>query len=467
MKNHTFLCRLWLCAFISLLTYSVSAFADCTSPTGVSGAINYDDTTKTTSICDGANWKVQEVINYSGNGATLSVQVGNDFTTCTSAKTGRLRYDNVADTWNYCNGASWKAFTANANNNLYCWGVNTNGQVGDGTTTTKLIPTPVMGNTVWGKVNADIDACALTSGGNAYCWGLDTTERMGNGSTPGASRVPYAVSTAFTWKQIDTASGHTCAIKSDDTLYCWGSGGSGRLGTGNASNQSTPTAIDGSNTWIKITTGAMHTCGIRSNGAVYCWGEGANGRLGNGGTGDIFSPGTIVGGFTWIDIGAGTDFTCGIRNNGAAYCWGNNTLEGHLGTGVLGDSDTPALVAGGLTWTKLSVGYAHTCGITNTGAAYCWGAGANGRLGNGGTSNQLSPVAVSGGIEFSEISAGGKGTCGISTTGTAYCWGNGSTGGLGSGTTSSASSPVLVSSSQEWTTINMGDDMACGVVSPQ
>lgn len=456
-----------LCAFIILLAYSTSAFADCTSPTGVSGAINYDDTTKTTSVCDGTDWKVLEVINYSGNGATLSVQVGNDATSCTSAKTGRLKYDNVADTWNYCTGSNWKAFTSTTNNNLYCWGTNADGQVGDGTVTTKLIPTFVSGTSAWSRVNADVDACAIASDNKAYCWGLDTTERMGNGTTPGASRVPYPVSTAFTWKEIDTAPGFTCAIKSDDTAYCWGSGANGRLGTGNTSNQPTPTIVTGGYTWTKISTGSAHACGIRSNGAAYCWGTGGQGRLGNAASSDSSSPVLVSGGYTWIDISAGASHTCGVRNNGQGYCWGNNTVNYFLGNGALGDKDQPYAIGGALTLTKISAGTSHTCGITNTNEAYCWGSGANGRLGNGATSTQSTPVAVSGGIEFSEISAGNNITCGLSTTGTAYCWGDGTGGGLGSGTTSSASAPVLVASNLEWLTINAGLDMACGIAAPQ
>lgn len=467
VKNLSFFYSIYLCACIFILTYSVSAFADCTSPTGASGAINYDDTTKTTSICDGTNWKTLEVINYSGNGATISVQVGNDFSSCTSAKTGRLRYDSVADTWNYCNGSNWKSFTANADNNLYCWGTNTYGQVGDGTVTTKLIPTLVFSNIAWSKVNADADGCAINSSNNAYCWGLDTTERMGNGGTAGPSRTPYAVSTAFTWKEIDTAPGFTCAIKSDDTAYCWGSGSNGRLGTGNTSNQSSPTIVTGGYTWTKISTGSSHACGIRSNGAAYCWGDGGQGRLGNAASSDSSSPVLVSGGYTWIDISAGTSHTCGVRNDGQGFCWGNNTVNYFLGNGSLGDKDQPYPIGGSLTLTKISSGNAHTCAIDNAGAAYCWGNGANGRLGNGGTSTQSLPVSVNGGIEFSEISAGSDTTCGLSTTGTAYCWGDGSGGGLGSGATSSVSAPVLVASNMEWLTISAGQDLGCAIAAPQ
>lgn len=451
-------------AFILLSSY---AYAACTSPAGVAGSLNYDDSTKTRTICDGTNWKNVGEVDYSGSGARTNMQVGNDSGSCTSAKTGRLRYNSTSDLWEYCSGTTWKSLFGTGSANLYCWGANANGQLGDGTTSAKSIPTAVTGNYLWSTIKADIDTCAVSSNGLAYCWGADTNGRMGNGSSASGSAAPYPVQGGYSWQAIDNSITHGCGIRSDGSAYCWGSGANGRLGQGSTSSSEIPVAVSGGYTWTKITAGGTHSCGIRDNGSAYCWGMGNNGRLGTGNTADQNVPTIVSGsGWTWIDISAGDDFTCGIRSTGAAYCWGNNTLQGHLGDGTSADSTTPSLVTGGHLWSKLNVGHAHTCAIKNNGNLYCWGAGANGRLGNNATGNQQSPVSVSGAItNWTEIDAGDTTTCGIAN-GTAYCWGEGTSGALGNGGTSQSNVPATVSGGYTWLKIASGQNYGCGVVSP-
>jgi alpha-tubulin suppressor-like RCC1 family protein len=146
-----------------------------------------------------------------------------------------------------------------------------------------------------------------------------------------------------------------------------------------------------------------------------------------------------------------TDFACGLTPSGAAYCWGNNNY-GQLGTGTTITSASPVAVAGGLTFVALSVGFYQACGLTLSGAAYCWGDNSYGELGNGTTTGpqlcgqracSLTPSLVAGGLTFATVSAKGD-VCGVTTSGVAYCWGWNGEGELGDGTTTSSNVPIKV-----------------------
>ena len=127
---------------------------------------------------------------------------------------------------------------------------------------------------------------------------------------------------------------------------------------------------------------------------------------------------------------AGQFHTCGLTGTGAAYCWGQG---GALGDGTGQQRLTPVAVQGGFVFTALTAGWFHTCGLTSAGAAYCWGQNTDGRLGDGTTTYRLAPVAVQGGIVFAALTAGAYHTCGLTSAGAAYCWGNDSEGQLGDG----------------------------------
>src|SRR5690606_13848178 len=151
----------------------------------------------------------------------------------------------------------------------------------------------------------------------------------------------------------------------------------------------------------------------RSTGAAYCWGDGWFGRLGYGDTDDSLVPTPVAGGLTFTAITAGNAHTCGLTTDGAAYCWGNG-WDGQLGDGSNIDiSLVPTPVAGGLTFTAIAAGPDHTCGLSPAGAAYCWGHGGHGRLGTGDTAYHLVPEPVAGGFTFTDITAEADHTCGL------------------------------------------------------
>ena len=301
-----------------------------------------------------------------------------------------------------------------------------------------------------------IHSCASLTSGAAYCWGYNVEGELGNG-VPGSSHtVPVAVQQgALRLQVLSVGDYHTCSVTTASVAYCWGLNSFGRLGDSTTTNRSAPTAVQGGLLFNNVSAGGSHTCGVAGGGTAYCWGWNASGQLG---TGDMISrpvPTAVGGGFVFSTVSAGSQHTCGLTTGGAAYCWGRNA-EGQLGApaaqtcALLGASfpcsTTPVLVSGGLTFVTVSAGVTHTCGVTASGAAYCWGENTVGELGDGApVPSRAQPVAVHGGFTFAWVSAGKQGyTCGVTIAGQALCWGLGGRGELGDSTTITQTAPVAV-----------------------
>src|SRR5439155_1217374 len=188
---------------------------------------------------------------------------------------------------------------------------------------------------------------------------------------------------------------------------------------------------------------------VATGGAAYCWGYNANGQLGDGTTTNQLTPTPVTGGQTFASVNAAgvpnsnQSYTCGVTSSGAAYCWGYN-FYGQLGDGTQTQRLVPTAVVGGLTFAAVSVGVAHTCGVTTSGAAYCWGYNTFGTLGDGTTTRRLVPNTVAAVHTFADARASRYHTCGVTTSGAAYCWGLNSSGELGDGTTTERLVPMPV-----------------------
>jgi alpha-tubulin suppressor-like RCC1 family protein len=240
--------------------------------------------------------------------------------------------------------------------------------------------------------------CGISQDDRLYCWGLNSDGQLGDGTTESKS-TPVLVNPgqmSVNENITDVAAGfsHTCAVKSG-AAFCWGKGASGRLGDGSTVDRYTPVAVDfTSNSGVSaIAAGDQHTCAIK-DGAAYCWG--GNGKLGNGSTSNSTTPVSVSGpmdsGVQSITTSA--HHSCGVKS-GAAYCWGA-FWEGRLGSAVNADQTTPIAVnfIPNSEITNISAGQGHSCAM-RLGAASCWGDGDHGQIGNGNTSDQLNgPVEV-------------------------------------------------------------------------
>ena len=319
-------------------------------------------------------------------------------------------------------------------------------------------PVPVAGDLHFIAVNAGrFLTCGVTSTEAAYCWGSNGEGEVGDGALRDVNNwadVPLAVAGGLTFREVSPGTDHTCGVTRDSTAYCWGRAAFGMLGLGErpGPQHTRPAPVVGGLRFVTVSTGDYHACGLRADGAAYCWGLNERGQVGDGT--DLedaegrWSPVPVTGGLRFTAVSAGGNHTCGLAADSAAYCWGSNGA-GQLGDGTTTDHPSPVRVAGGLSFIAVSAGGAHTCALTATGAAYCWGsnhlpAEHSGQLGDGSGNDRSVPVPVTGGLSFKTVSAGGLHTCGLTATGDAYCWGLNREGQLGDGTTKSRSRPVRV-----------------------
>jgi alpha-tubulin suppressor-like RCC1 family protein len=305
-----------------------------------------------------------------------------------------------------------------------------------------------------------LHACGIVVGNYAYCWGDNTAGQLGSGDLLNHAVPVFVDGGELEFRQISAGGGGACAVTADGDAYCWGLNQFGQLGNGSSSPPfNVPTKVIGGLQFTQVTGGGVHNCGLVGSGQAYCWGQAGDGQLGNGQSGSetrIAQPDPVLGGHNFKELSAGTYHTCGVTTSGEAYCWGRGE-GGALGDGSTGSSSTPVAVSGGLLFQFINVGQDHTCAIDLEGNAYCWGNGANGQLGTGARTSSDVPVAVAGGLSFLQISAGNSFTCGIDSQERAFCWGRNSAGELGDGTTATRTEPTLVSGGFEWETISAGE----------
>jgi alpha-tubulin suppressor-like RCC1 family protein len=306
----------------------------------------------------------------------------------------------------------------------------------------------VFGGLTFASLSAgDYHTCGVTPAGVAYCWGYNGQGAVGDGTIT-HRQVPSLVAGGLTFAAVSASAEHTCGLTTSGAAYCWGANGVGQLGDGTTEERHAPTLVAGGLIFTAVSAGGSVTCGLTAAGAAYCWGHPA--YIGNGGApGDTHVPTLVSGGLTFATLSAGShSHNCAVTTSGTAYCWGSNS-NGKLGDGSSSSSfrDTPTPVAGGLTFAAVSAGAFYTCGVTTSGAAYCWGWNQYGQMGDGTSgTDHLVPTPVAGDLTFAAVSAGFYQTCGVTTSSVAYCWGYNGNGGLGDGTTDDRLVPTAVAS---------------------
>lgn len=327
----------------------------------------------------------------------------------------------------------------------YCWGFNGHGELGNGdTAVVTSTPVAVAGGLAFQTLSVskvDGVTCGLTAAGAAYCWGHNAGGQLGDGTT--SDRLtPTPVAGGLTFTSIAVGTSHVCGVATSGTAYCWGSSPNGAFGDGTVGTHLTPTATAAGLLLESIVAGSDYTCAVTTDGAAYCWGLGAQGQLGSGEAVMRTTPVAVAGGLTFLGLAAGGMSTCGVTNELATYCWGLNSF-GTLGDGTLSRRLAPVPVAGGATFQSISAGFATMCGVTEAGTGHCWGYNF-GALGDGTSEHRSAPVAVAGGLGFRRISAGTGYSCGVTTAGAVYCWGDNGNGQLGDGTIVASERPVRV-----------------------
>lgn len=334
---------------------------------------------------------------------------------------------------------------------LKCWGSNSDGELGNGTTEGTSVPIAIEGlvANVTQLAVGFVRTCAVLANGAVYCWGDNDDGLLGDG-TVGDKLYPTAVQ-GFTGGVSQVAVGfrHSCALQTDGAVQCWGTNPFGAIGDGTTENQPFPTTVkDLGGVVVQLTAGHHYTCGVLSNGSVQCWGANAHGTLGDGTKADKQLPVMVEGlaeGVT--QVVAGWTNTCALSVSGGVQCWGKNTGE-QLEDGTIEDTVYPTTLQGfGGEVLQLAKQLSVTCALIVDGTVRCWGGNGYGQLGDGSTEAQFAPVEVVGLADMvGHVAVGGYHACAghVNTAGTVQCWGWNNAGQLGDGTKEDKSTPTFV-----------------------
>ncbi|MDT7511481.1 InlB B-repeat-containing protein [Bifidobacterium sp. H6bp9] len=438
-------------------------------------------------------------------------QLGREPTTITppdNASRG-IRFSQVSGSTNPSYGFS---LAVGSDGNAYAWGNNNDGQLGNGTRDDKHAPAMVKtpDRSTYPDLPADFTyvqvsagyfhSLAVGSDGNVYAWGYNGSGQLGDGTTI-ERHAPVRVKTPdrktypdlpadFTYLQVRAGTNHSLALASDGNVYAWGWNGYGQLGDGtSASNRYTPVRVktpDRSTypdlpedfTYLQVSAGELYSLAVGSDGNVYAWGNNNNGQLGDGTTIERHAPVRVKtpdrktypdlpADFTYLQVSAGAYHSLALGSDGNAWAWGNNQY-GRLGDGTSSNRYTPVRVRtpdrstypdlpADFTYLQVSAGGDHSLAVGSDGNAWAWGCNWAGNLGNNtasGTSDTnpvpirvrdpASPTDKSQGLQAAQVSAGANHSLAVGSDGNAWAWGWNGLGQLGDNSTNDKSAPVPV-----------------------
>jgi alpha-tubulin suppressor-like RCC1 family protein len=343
---------------------------------------------------------------------------------------------------------------------LWLWGAGAQGAIGNNAIINRSSPVQtVSGGTEWCCASgASSTTSAIKVDGTLWMWGCGLNGQMGNNAATSRSSPVQTVSAGTNWCSVSVGLGHIISLKTDGTLWAWGTNTAGTLGTNNVINRSSPVqTVSGGTTWCRVAAGVSATAAIKTDGTLWTWGCGLSGPLGTGNAINRSSPvQTVSGGTNWriVVMGVCTRSTAAIKTDGTLWVWGDNTA-GTLGTDDSINRSSPVqTISSSTNWRNVSIGNAVSAATKTDGTLWTWGSNSCGQLGTNDIIDRSSPVqTVSGGTNWRCVSMESNGAA-IKSDGTLWMWGLNTTGKLGINNTTNLSSPVqTINGGTSWRTI--------------
>ena len=346
---------------------------------------------------------------------------------------------------------------------VWCWGHNDAGELGDGTNSDSRTPVQVKGvSGVTAIAVGSGHACALGGDGSVLCWGSNDDGQLGDGTTSDRN-MAIAVPGLPAATAISCGDDTSCAVDGSGVLRCWGQNSSGQLGDGTMTSAKTPTAVKMLPPVVGVAAGGGFTCANDAGGAVWCWGDNTNATLGNGDMGGMsVTPVQVLNASPLHQLVAGSGQACGRDDQQRLWCWGIN-YDARLGDGTYNSYDAVPTLSLMTSTVAMATGGEHTCAVDSKGAVRCAGFNRRGQLGNGQRITQGAPQKVPGIANAIAVTAGGAHSCAALADGTVKCWGANDAGQLGDGNTLDSASPVDAVQLGGVTALTAGGDHTCAI----
>jgi alpha-tubulin suppressor-like RCC1 family protein len=309
-----------------------------------------------------------------GEGATVGAEFG----------ATRLDLPPLLDASSQGDTADAHACSVSPELGLACWGTGAGYQLGTGNVDDSSSPIPLVvadGPSAWTSVRAGATATlALGEDHTLWSWGTNDGGVLGLGPVQDAPEPTQITQPDYDdWEFVALRYGHACAIRgAEQTLYCWGWNDHYNLGRqgqaqGEGAFEPVPAPVDDEpNLWKSVDVGWQHSCGVRKNGSLWCWGNASDGRLGFASAVDVQAPELVDDQNEWDHVACGQLHTCGVRSDHTLWCWGDNEF-GQLGSTESLETSEPLQVGTEREWSRVDTGFLHTCAAALDGSLWCWG----------------------------------------------------------------------------------------------